>query len=196
VVVPHGAEHLPLPPSPAEGPLLFAATMAYPPNRAAARWLVEEVWPEVRSREPALRLGLVGRLAGPALGWARGREGVDVVSDPDDVEEHYRRAALVLAPVTWGGGAQLKVVAALARARVVVATSFSARSAPDRARVGVVVADDAAAFAAAALRLWRDRSDRWARERALAERAGVPTWAEAGGPLVEALARLSRSVGA
>ena len=194
VLVPHGADPCPLTLSPAQGPVVFAASFAYLPNRDAARWLVDRVWPVLRRLEPALRLRLVGWRAGDALGWTGAHGGVEVVADPASMDEHYRQAALVVAPVASGGGAQLKITEALARHRVVVATSFSARSAPPGSPPGALaVADDPSAFATAVVRLWRSAGDRWARERALAGRQVVPTWDEACAPFAAALARLAAS---
>jgi hypothetical protein len=98
----------------------------------------------------------------------------------------------VVVPVRTGGGAQVKMAEALARGRVVVATAFSARSAPYRADGAVVVADDPATMSAWIADLWRDVERRWARERALHARSPVPTWDEAAAPLVEQAVRLVR----
>jgi glycosyltransferase involved in cell wall biosynthesis len=186
VLVPNGAAlHDPCP-SPSDGPLLFLASFSYQPNRDAARWLVEDVWPHARRAEPAVRLVVAGRAADPA--WAR--EGVAVVPDPPCVDDLYAGASAVLAPVRRGGGAQVKVTEALARGRVVVASRFSATAVPPAAAPGVVVAADARRFADHAVRLWRDPVERWDREKALVAARPVPTWEEACAPLVDALRRL------
>ena len=195
VHAPNGTEVAPAPPSPRQGPVTFVASFDYAPNAEAARWLVAEVWPRLRSAAPELRLRLVGRAAA-ALGVRRdgpgtgGYNGVEVVSDPDDVGTAYAEASIVLAPVRTGGGAQLKVTEALARGRLVVATSFSAAAAPPGADGAVIVADDAESTARAVLDLWRDPAARRARERALVAQAPVPSWEEACRPLADALERL------
>lgn len=183
-LVPNGADPYEPYPSPAEGPVTFFASFGYPPNDQAAAFLVNEVWPLVRAAEPAIRLRLVGRHAPADAGL-----GAETVADPVDVDSFYRQASLVLAPVRAGGGSQLKVTEALGRRRLVVATPYSARSAPAAATAGVVVADGAAEFTVAILRLWRDRDARWERERQLSARPVIPTWEDVCAPLVEALAR-------
>jgi hypothetical protein len=185
VLVPNGAdgEDGAGGPSPPDGPVTLVAGFGYGPNRHAARFVLDQVWPRLRRAEPGLRLRLVGREAA-GLG-AAGVAGVEVVSDPVAVGEHYRQASLVLAPVAAGGGSQVKVAEALARGRLVVATPFSARSAPAAAGPGLAVADGAAAYAALVLDLWRDRHARWARERDLMARRPVPGWDDVWRPFVD-----------
>ena len=177
-------------PSPATGPVTFVAGFGQPPNVDAARWLVAEVWPKVRTVEPRLRLRLVGRGAAAVMsdGWRD--DGIEVVLDPVSTDGAYRTAALVVAPVRRGGGAQLKVTEALARGRLVVATPFSAAAAPAASRPGVVEADGAEETALAIVRLWRDVEERRRRERVLAERRPVPTWEAACRPLADAVEAL------
>jgi hypothetical protein len=167
LLVPHGSAAARCGPSPALGPVTFVAGFGYLPNLDAARFLVDEVWPQLHAAEPGLRLRLVGRAADRVRGVP---SGVEVVSDPPGVDRFYEEASLVLAPVRAGGGAQVKVAEAQARGRV-------------------LVAGRGPGFADEVLRLWRDLHARRAREAALT----APTWAQACAPLVEHLARAAVS---
>lgn len=186
--VPHGADAFEPRPSPRHGPVTFLANFAYPPNRAAAVWLLRAVWPRLRRGEPALRLRLVGRRARDVVGE---HDGVEAVSDPAQVDAYYEEASVVLAPVRTGGGAQLKVTEALSRGRVVVASSYSSGAVPPAARHGVVAADGPERFADAILHLWRDLEARRASEEKLAEGLPLLSWEQTCAPLVAALKRLS-----
>jgi hypothetical protein len=190
LLVPNGADRHEPGRSATDGPVTFVAGFGYGPNRDAARFLLDSVWPLLRRAEPEIALRLVGRQAERALAGAGRASGVEVVSDPVSVDRYYHEASIVLAPVDAGGGAQLKVTEALARGRVVVATPFSARAAPDAVGAGLVVARGAVEFADCVLRLWRDAAERRVHEQALADRRPVPTWEQACAPLVEALAQL------
>jgi hypothetical protein len=191
VVAPHGADPVTHTPSPPGGPVTFVAGMGYAPNTDAARLLVHEVWPALERAAPAIRLRLVGRAAGQVLGWVGRRGAIEVVADPPAVGAYYREASVVCVPVGTGGGSQVKVAHALAHCRVVVASPFSARSAPAGAGDGLVVAPGTQAMGEAVLNLWRDVSGRHARERFLADRRPVPTWDGAFGPLLGWLLRLA-----
>jgi hypothetical protein len=190
LLVPHGADAAPYLPSPPDGPVTFVASMGYPPNQDAARLLVDEVWPRLRRLAPGARLRLVGREADRGIGWTGQRDGVEVIADPPSVDPFFRDASVVVVPVRSGGGAQVKVVEALARCRVVVATPFSARSVPAGAGRGVVVADGPRGLSETAARLWRDVAARHARERALEEGRPVPTWDDVCTPLGDRLAAM------
>ena len=191
VCVPHGADRLAPVSSPATGPVTCVASMAYGPNVDGVRFLLDEVWPLVRARRPDIPLRIVGSRAEQVLGWRGGRDGIEVISDAVDVDRFYAEAALVVAPVRVGGGAQVKVIQALARARIVVATPYSLLSAPTGAAGAVVAADSAERFAEIVVRLWRDVDERRALERLL-EQPLVPSWEQAALPLVAQVERIVR----
>lgn len=161
-------------PSPPDGPVLLVTNATYEPNATAARWFVEDVWPRVVAARPDAALRVVGRASERVPGG---------IGEVIDLGVEYARAAFVVAPVTSGGGTQLKVAEALAAGRAVVATPYSARSVPPGMEEACVVADGAEAFAAAVVRLLADRT---AQERAALSRP-MPTWAEVAAPLVERL---------
>jgi glycosyltransferase involved in cell wall biosynthesis len=191
VSVPHGADRVHTGPSPPAGPVTFVGNLGYGPNLDGARFLLDEVWPRIRAREPAIRLRIVGWWAERYLGWQSVRDGVEVVSNAPDVGRYFAEAALVVAPVREGGGAQMKVAEALGSGRIVVATPFSLRSAHPDANGAVIAADGAERFAEVVVRLWRDLDERRAHERVLA-RPVVPTWDESARPLVSELKRMVR----
>lgn len=171
VTVPNAATAVRSDPSPADGPVTLLANMAYAPNRFAADRVRERVWPLVLRRRPDARLRIAGR-------------GTD--EEVDDVAPVFAAASMVLAPVTEGGGTQLKVVEALAHGRVVVATPYSAASAPAGARDACVSTVDDDEMAATIVRLLDDVEERHRREQA----AHVPTWNEATVPLLDAIEAL------
>lgn len=171
VVVPNAATATRCAPSPADGPVTFLANVTYGPNRAAAERIRHDVWPLVQAARPDARLRIVGRGTGEEV---------------DDVGPVFAAASMLLAPVEEGGGTQLKVVEALAHGRVVVASAYSARSAPATARDACVATVDAADMAATIVRLLDDVDTRHRLETS----ACVPTWAEATAPIVREIGAL------
>ncbi len=158
--------------SPADGPALFVCNAGYPPNRDAAHALAA-LWPRVRARRPSATLRIVGR------GTETLRlDGVTVVGEVDDLGAEYARAAFVVAPVTTGGGTQLKVAEALAAGRAVVATPYSARSVPDALHGACLVSDD---LAGGVLAMFEDR----AAYEQVALANPMPSWSDVAAPLVE-----------
>lgn len=148
---------------PEPGRLLFTGTLDYPPNADALRWLCAEILPRVRARRPDARLTVVGRNP-PAEIVALAPE-VEVAGWVPDVAPHLRAAAVVVAPLRFGGGTKLKVLEALAAARPLVATPIAAEGIDVADGEHLLVRESADAFAAAVVELLDDRD----RARALAQ---------------------------
>ena len=173
-------------PSDPGGTVVFVASFGYAPNAEAARDVLRHVWPRVLARVPDAKLVLAGHESERYFGWAREVRGVSVAGEVASVDTILADAAIVLGPVTRGGGTQLKVVQALAARRVVVATPYSARSAPRELASCCVVADDWSGYADAVVNLLTDVERRHTLEAAL-RRAEVRGWNDAVAPLIERL---------
>lgn len=150
-VVPNGAAARPLLAAADQEPgrLLFVGVMEYGPNAEGVRWFVRECLPRVGPGAYGRpTLDVVGKNPPPDL---TGREdlGVRARGFVPDLDEVYRRAAVVVAPVRLGGGTKLKVLEALAYGKAVVATPEAAFGLGLRPGVDLEVAADPAAFAAA-----------------------------------------------
>jgi polysaccharide biosynthesis protein PslH len=102
---------------------VLVADYRWPPNREAARFLVEQVMPRVWERLPGARLSLVG--GGLEHGFASD-ERVEQRGFVDDLAEAYGSADCALVPLLTGGGSPLKFVEALAYGLPVVATPHAA----------------------------------------------------------------------
>lgn len=154
-------------PQPPAARLLFVAGFAHPPNTDAALWFMRQVWPLVQQGCPEVRLWLVGshppasiqELASPAIGVSGN------VSDAE-LEQHYRHARVVVAPIRHGAGVNGKIVEALAHGVPCVCTPEGARgfSEPDGA---LRIAADPHSFAMACLELLGN-NEAWQHQRQLA----------------------------
>jgi glycosyltransferase involved in cell wall biosynthesis len=135
--------------------LLFAGLLTYPPNVDAARYLVTEVAPRLRAREP----GAVIRLVGKADGRVR------VLHDPprvlvtgwaDDITEELARADVIVVPVRYSSGTRIKILEAFAHRIPVVSTGAGVAGLEATADRHLLVADAPDAFAAACHRALAD----------------------------------------
>lgn len=103
--------------------ILMVGHFHYEPNVDGARWFAEQVLPRLRAEFPRLELRVVGRHL-PTLFELLG-SAVHLKGFVDDLAAEYDRAALVIAPIRTGSGAQIKVIDALAHARPLVASAFA-----------------------------------------------------------------------
>jgi glycosyltransferase involved in cell wall biosynthesis len=138
------------PPDGCRSELLFVGNFVHPPNGDAVRFLATEVLPRL---DPAIRLRVVGHGADAVT---EGRARLDAVGPVDDVRPWLAGARVVVAPVRFGTGMRGKVLEALAMARPVVTTSIGAEGLGATPGRHLLVADDAAAFAAAVRRILDD----------------------------------------
>ena len=136
------------------GPVfVFTGTMDYPPNIDAVRWFAAEVLPLIRATVPDARFAIVGNHPAPAVRALADQPGVIVTGWVPDVRPWLAHAAVAVAPMRIARGIQNKVLEALAMGRPVVVTSGALEGIEAEPDQHLLLADDAAGFARAALRL-------------------------------------------
>jgi glycosyltransferase involved in cell wall biosynthesis len=148
--------------------IVFTGGFLHAPNVDAARWLVGEIMPRLRTLRAGVRLRLVGADPRGALAGLASAD-VDVTGWVPSLQPELARAAVVVAPLRVGGGQRMKVLEALAAGKAVVTTPRGAEGllVPDGEPAPLMLADSADAIAAATAELLGD----WARRRALGARA-------------------------
>lgn len=152
--------------------LLFVGNFTHTPNVDAARYLVEELFPPLRSRFADLELWIVGEGAPAELRATAGAR-VTVTGRVPDVGEHLARATIVVAPLRRGGGMRVKVLEAMAAAKPVVATSLAVEGIRITSGHELLVADDAPSFRDAVATLLDDPARREALGRAARDRVAA-----------------------
>ena len=162
---------------------LFVGSFNHRPNRLAAGFLVDTIWPTVAKALPDSRLILAGRGSRTFL-RQRGREakwtdlGIRALGFVDDLTGVFRECHLFLAPLPEGGGIKIKILEAMARGIPVVTTPVGAEGITCPEDDAIVIAPCDSQFAAAVLAAAHDTkgsSSRARRARSLME--GKFSWA-------------------
>jgi glycosyltransferase involved in cell wall biosynthesis len=140
------------------GTLVFVATMSWAANVEGIHFLLDEVWPLLVAERPGVRAVIIGRSPPASLAEKVRARGLDVTLTGfvEDIRPYVAAANVYVIPLFVGSGTRIKAFEAMAMGRPVVSTGLGVEGLEVRDEVEFLQADDAAAFAAAILRLLRD----------------------------------------
>ncbi len=147
--------------------IVFGGNLGYFPNVDAVGWLADDILPRIRAAVPAAELRLVGARPARAVRALTARPGVSLAAAVPAMAPELAAATLAVIPLRAGSGLQNKVLEAMAVGTPVVASPQAVAGLDVCPGEHLLVAEDAAGLAAAAVALIRDAG----RARALARAA-------------------------
>lgn len=136
--------------------LVLSGNMGYEPNVDAARWFAREVLPAVRAHVPEATLTIAGARPARSVRELGALPGVTVSGDVDSMPAALNAASVAVVPLRSGSGIQNKVLEAMSCGLPVVTTPVGLGAIEARDGEELLVADGAAPFAEAVVRLLRD----------------------------------------
>ncbi|NUU01802.1 TIGR03087 family PEP-CTERM/XrtA system glycosyltransferase [Herbaspirillum robiniae] len=139
------------------GPVMvFTGAMDYWPNIDAVQWFAGEILPLIRARHPQALFYIVGSRPSAQVQALANLPGVRVTGTVPDVRPYLAHACFAVAPLRVARGIQNKVLEAMAMGMPVLASPQAFEGISAAAGRDLLVADGAAAFAEAAVRLLQD----------------------------------------
>jgi len=126
------------------------------PMDQAARWLVNNVLPIVRSEIPDMHVYLVGIAGDVSLADLAAAQ-VAITGKVPTVQPYLRHADVAVVPLFFESGTRFKILEAGACGIPVVSTTLGAEGLPLQNGNEILIADEPQAFARAIVRLVRDR---------------------------------------
>lgn len=137
--------------------IAFTGNFGYGPNRHAARFFIEQVFPSIRGEIPTARLFAVGRGARAFIqrNWSR-VPGIVPVDFVPDLRPYIARATVSVAPITAGVGVSNKLGEAFSTGTPVVATRLACGDLPVSNGEHLLVAEEPREFAAKVTELLRN----------------------------------------
>jgi GT2 family glycosyltransferase/glycosyltransferase involved in cell wall biosynthesis len=135
--------------------LVFIGGFQHPPNTDAVLWYAKEILPRVREAIPGAKTYIVGSNV-PANVRALAAEDFIVTGYVPDVTSYFTSCRASIAPLRYGAGVKGKINLAMSYGLPVVATTPSIEGMHLNPGEDVLVGDDAAAFAAAIVRVYED----------------------------------------
>ena len=136
--------------------LLFIGGFDHEPNVDAVLYLVGEIMPRVTAEED-VRLWVVGSNPPPEITALQSPSCV-VTGFVPDADAYFHHAKVFVAPLRFGAGMKGKLGHALALGLPIVTTSVGAEGMDLNHEEHLLVRDEPDAFAAAVVRLYRDRA--------------------------------------
>ena len=103
--------------------LVFTGAMDYWPNVDAVTWFAEEVFSELKLREPGLCFYIVGSNPTSAVTQLGLLDGVTVTGRVEDVRPYIKHAIASVAPMRIARGIQNKVLEAMAMEKIVIVSA-------------------------------------------------------------------------
>lgn len=138
-----------------EAHVVMAGPLHWAPNLDAALWFAQEIWPRIRAAVPEARCTIAGAEAPQKLLRMTGG-GISVPGFVDDFAALLASARVLAVPLRVGGGMRVKLLEYFACGKAVVSTSIGAEGNLARNENEILLADDAADFAAAVVRVLKN----------------------------------------
>lgn len=135
--------------------MVFTGAMSYVPNYDGMIWFLENIFPTIKKSVPQAKIYIVGGNPPQALKKYQS-DSIIVTGFVDDVRPYVDQASVFVVPLNMGSGTRLKVVEALSMEKPVVSTSIGCEGIEVENGEHLVVRDEPAAFAEAAIQLFDD----------------------------------------
>lgn len=101
-------------------------SMEWMPNQEAMHWFIQEVWPDIHKRHPGIRFYLAGR-GMPQSFMQMNIDGIQVDGEVPDASEYVSDKHIMVVPLFAGSGMRIKIIEAMARGKVIIATPLGAQ---------------------------------------------------------------------
>lgn len=141
--------------------VVFSGAMDSRSNIDGIAFLMDEIWPLIAAARPNAQALIVGRNPPDALVERARAAGLPFrfTGFVDDIRPHVRQGQVSVIPLRVGSGTRIKTFEAMAIGRPVVSTTLGVEGLDVVPGEHLLIADTAADFAAAVVRLLEDRAE-------------------------------------
>ena len=123
----------------------FIGSLDWMPNVEGLRWFLQEIWPELSSRWPELKLHIAGRNT-PGWLYEQQQPGIVVHGEVPDAAAFIQQHPVMVVPLLSGSGMRAKILEGMALGKTILTTSLGLEGIDARRGKEVLVADTPQAF--------------------------------------------------
>jgi glycosyltransferase involved in cell wall biosynthesis len=136
--------------------ILFMGTMDYYPNTDAVTYLIKSIMPFIWKKDQTVSLCIAGKNPPQSIREFASSPKIELIADPEDMNEVARKCCLTLVPLRFGGGTRIKILDSLAMGLPVVSTSLGCEGLSVRDGCHILIRDEPEQFADAVLQIISD----------------------------------------
>ena len=138
--------------------ILFVGNFKWLPNKDAAKFLANDIWPKIISQLPQARLWIVGRNPTQDILALAKKPHISVTGNLADIRTAFKKANVLLAPIRNGRGTKYKVLEAMASQVPVVTTQLGIEGIAAQPGKSVLLAETADSLAQKTIKVLTNKS--------------------------------------
>lgn len=108
--------------------ILFIGLLSWKPNIFGINHFIENIFPIIQKKDPNIMLNIVGKGLPEELvqKWSS-HSNINIKGFVENIEEEYNQVNIVIAPIYHGAGTNIKVLEAMSKGKIVVASRYATR---------------------------------------------------------------------
>lgn len=122
--------------------ILFIGNFKWLPNKDATKFLVEQIWPKIKSQIKNAKLWIVGRNPTEDIKKYKSTD-INIEEGIEDIRKAYGNCDILLAPIRNGRGTKYKILEAMATRTPIVGTNLATEGINIKNRTHAYVASTA-----------------------------------------------------
>jgi glycosyltransferase involved in cell wall biosynthesis len=131
--------------------LVFTGSFSYYANLDAVRYFLEEIYPDVKNKNPKVNLKIIGSTNGIDINQLPIDKSITFTGLLNDVRPEVACSWLSIVPLRVGAGTRLKIIESMALGTPVISTSKGAEGLDVKHGENIIIADDPIEFVQAVL---------------------------------------------
>lgn len=126
--------------TPEANSLFFIGSLDWLPNLEGLQWFIQEVWPALLERMPALQLYIAGRNI-PQNHQQLMAKNIKILGEVPDAKAYMNSKKMMIVPLFSGSGMRVKIIEAMALGKPIIATTLAAEGIAYQKDKELIIAD-------------------------------------------------------